>query len=584
MSEEKNSKQISLWGDSHANRSVSQVNKKEEMTTDISGQKCLDSLKKSNPSSLLERMCKDLLTSKTAWSSDRCKMTWKVKVSKSNVSLYQLQASVLGINDSESGLWLTPSTMDISQRSPDAMKKRIEMRKKTGRTSIPPGSLSEQVQTGRPTKDMREVMDMETMKMYPTPRTGGGSRPNGKGGKVLEEEVMIEYGLRERGKTLKQMYPTPRASGQEDAETLIKRKGEKAAAQHNLTAHMQMFPNMKAVEEHLRSKKQSFPTPTSFDSNEITKPRKPHPGGGQKPPLNQIVQMFPTPSAQEAGEKIVGTLTSKDGSPLKPNERAYNPKTGKHVQMTLNRTVQMFPTPSASCHMDVVAPPETVKQNSSGWSVTRVGTGTKFGAKLNDVVNKVNQPIEPGGKLNPTFVEFLMGFPENWTKIEQAESKVLETQSSPKWQESSDSQSKKFYRTPTAMDKGDNSFKYAAKILKGKLNRSQSKQPVQKTLSMDVAMEHLKNNQHLIDAYDEKFKRRPQLPPKETFIKYLRENLNKKKLVEDNIIKKTTIDHWLRSDHCFAYPTVEYWNMIKPYLKEVKFDYQMTFEIESDWE
>ena len=549
MSEEKNSKQTSLWEDSHVNRSVSQVNKKEEMTTDISGQKCLDSLKKSNPSSLLERMCKDLLTSKTAWSSDRCKMTWLVKVSKSNVSLYQLRASVLGTKDLESGLWATPNTMDyLPPRSAAGTKKLMEGHRK-GRTK--PSNLREQV-------------DPETMKMYPTPRTGGGSRPNGKGGKVLEEEVMIEYGLRERGKTLKQMYPTPRASGQEDAETLIKRKGEKAAAQHNLTAHMQMFPNMKAVEEHLRSKKQSFPTPTSFDSNEITKPRKPHPGGGQKPPLNQIVQMYPTPSA--------------------------------------------------SCKMDVVAPPETVKQNSSGWSVTRVGTGTKFGAKLNDVVNKIyNTPTtndaknltfpksqtnrtslignmikegipKPGGKLNPTFVEFLMGFPENWTKIEQAESKVSETQSSHKWQESSDSQSKKFYRTPTAMDKGDNSFKYAAKILKGKLNRSQSKQPVQKTLSMDVAMEHLKNNQHLIDAYDEKFKTRPQLPPKEKFLKYLKENLDKKKLIEDNIIKKTTIDHWLRSDHCFAYPTVEYWNMIKPYLKEIKFDYQMTFEIESDWE
>jgi DNA-cytosine methyltransferase len=48
----------------------------------------------------------------------------------------------------------------------------------------------------------------------------------------------------------------------------------------------------------------------------------------------------------------------------------------------------MYPTPSASCQMDVVAPPETVKRNSSGWSVTRVGTGRKFGAKLNDVVNK----------------------------------------------------------------------------------------------------------------------------------------------------------------------------------------------------
>ena len=500
MSKEENSKQTSLWEDSHVNRSVSQENKKGEMTTDISGQKCLDSLKKSNPSSLLERMSKDLLTSKTAWSSDRCKMTWKVKVSKSNVSLYQLQASVLGTKGSESGLWLTPSTMDISQRSPDAMRKRIEMRKKTGRTSIPPGSLSEQVQTGRPTKDMREVMDMETMKMY----------------------------------------PTPRASGQEDAETLIKRKGEKAASQHNLTAHMQMFPT-------------------------------------------------PTVGCEEGGEQSSRVERTKSGSFVLRKKNKPEMTFGAKLSDTMlflekEEVSKMYPTPSASCQMDVVAPPETVKQNKSGWSVTRVGTGTKFGAKLNDVVNKVNQPIEPGGKLNPTFVEFLMGFPENWTKIEQAESKVSETQSSHKWQESSGSQSKKFYRTPTAMDKGDNSFKYAAKILKGKLNRSQSKQPVQKTLSMDVAMEHLKNNQHLIDAYDEKFKMRPQLPPKEKFLKYLKENLDKKKLIEDNIIKKTTIDHWLRSDHCFAYPTVEYWNMIKPYLKEIKFDYQMTFEIESDWE
>ena len=27
----------------------------------------------------------------------------------------------------------------------------------------------------------------------------------------------------------------------------------------------------------------------------------------------------------------------------------------------------MYPTPSASCQMDVVAPPNTVKQNKSGW-------------------------------------------------------------------------------------------------------------------------------------------------------------------------------------------------------------------------
>jgi len=432
MSKDKNSKQMSWSEVFRASPTALQENKKEQTITVTSGQKCLDSLKKLNQNSLLGRMCKELLTSKTAWYSDRCKTSWKVKVSKSNVSLFQLRASVLGTKGIESGLLATPNTMDyLPPRSVQGTKKLMEGHRK-GRTK--PSNL-------------REQMDPQTMAMYPTP--------------------------------------------------------------------------------------------TSQDHSRNTVP----------PSIGKTRGM-------DLSMRVVADQIKKE----------------------------MYPTPSASCQMDVVAPPETVKKNSSGWSVTRVGTGTKFGAKLNDVVNKVNQPIKPGGKLNPTFVEFLMGFPENWTNIEPIESKVSETQSSHNVQESSDSQSKKFYRTPTAMDKGDNSFKYAAKILKGKLNRSQSKQPVQKTLSMDVAMEHLENNKHLIEAYDEKFKMRPHLPSKEKFIKYLKDNLDKKKLVEDNIIKKTTIDHWFRLDHCFAYPTVQYWNLIKPYLKEIKFDYQMTFEIESDWE
>ncbi|MDA9948690.1 hypothetical protein N9C16_04710 [Paracoccaceae bacterium] len=322
MLKDKNSKQMSLLEDSPANHSVLQENKKELTTTVISGQKCLDSLKKLNQSSLLGRMCKALLTSKTAWYSDRCKTNWKVKVSKSNVSLFQLQASVLGTKETESGLWATPNTMDyLPPRSAAGTKKLMEGHRK-GRTK--PSNLREQV-------------DPETMRMY----------------------------------------PTPKASGQENAETLIKRKGEKAAAQHNLTAN-----------------------------------------------------------------------------------------------------VQMFPTPSASCQLDVVAPPETVKKNSSGWSVTRVGTGTKFGAKLNDVVNKVNQPIEPGGKLNPTFVEFLMGFPESWTKIEPTESKVSETQSSHKSQESLGSQSRKFYPTPRANEPGRTTKGYGrglAELMEGKEQREPKK-------------------------------------------------------------------------------------------------------------
>jgi hypothetical protein len=133
---------------------------------------------------------------------------------------------------------------------------------------------------------------------------------------------------------------------------------------------------------------------------------------GRKKPSNlreqvdpETMKLYPTPTQDSASERT--KKYKQGGTPLT-----------LAVQQEHKR---MYPTPSASCEMDVVAPPETVEKNSSGWSVRRVGTGTKFGAKLNDVVNKVSQPIEPGGKLNPTFVEFLMGFPESWTKIDPTE-------------------------------------------------------------------------------------------------------------------------------------------------------------------
>ena len=239
-----------------------------------------------------------------------------------------------------------------------------------------------------------------------------------------------------------------------------------------------------------------------------------------------------------------------------------------------------FPTPSASCQMDVVAPPETVQQNSKGWSVTRVKTGTKFGAKLNDVVNKLN----PGGKLNPNFVEFLMAYPQNWTKIEQTELKVLETQSFQKSQEKSDNQFslQRMYRTPTAMDTQDEVLHFAAKWIKGKVKRASNSQ-VQKTLSMDVAIDYLNANPHLINQYDIPFKYRPKLPEKLEFIAYLKGNTSIKELISKTDITKTKIEHWFRKDKCFSYPSITDWNLIKPHLKELKFNYEMTYEEDKDW-
>ena len=45
-----------------------------------------------------------------------------------------------------------------------------------------------------------------------------------------------------------------------------------------------------------------------------------------------------------------------------------------------------------------------------------------FGAKLSDAMIYLEKKKEqPGGKLNPNFVEFLMGYPQQWTKIEPIE-------------------------------------------------------------------------------------------------------------------------------------------------------------------
>ena len=103
------------------------------------------------------------------------------------------------------------------------------------------------------------------------------------------------------------------------------------------------------------------------------------------------------------------------------------------------------------------------------------------------------------------------------------------------------------YRTPTAMDVSEDSFVYAAKILKGKVNRSSSER-VQVTLSTDVAMEYLKRHPRLIDECDKPFKIRASLPDKFEFISYLKANASVRDLAERTSIPKTRIEHFLSGD------------------------------------
>ena len=308
MSKEIDTQQTLFVEDSHANHSALQEREKEQTMTATSGMKLLESSESVNLDGSLGKMLKALLTSNKAWSSDRCVMTWKKKVSKSNVLLFQLVASVRGIKGKESGFLHTPTATEIGIRSPEAMERRKKYRESIGRKTVPPGNLLEQI-------------------------------------------------------------------------------------------HMM------------------YPTPTQDSASERTKKYK---QGGT--PLPLAVKMYPTPTVgcEEGGEQSNRVEQTKSGGfVLRKKNKPEMTFGAKLSDAMLYLEKKMYPTPSASCQMDVVAPPESVQQNSKGWTVTRKKTGTKFGAKLNDVVNKINE--KPGGKLNPHFVEFLMAYPMNWTKIEPTE-------------------------------------------------------------------------------------------------------------------------------------------------------------------
>ena len=293
--------------------------------------------------------------------------------------------------------------------------------------------------------------------------------------------------------------------------------------------------------------------------------------------------LLPTPTVgcEEGGEQSSRVERTKSGGFILRKKNKPKMTFGAKLSdaMLYLEKQKLYPTPKARDYQG--AEPNRIVETKTGWSKERKKSKVRYGASLNDVV----EYQKPGGKLNPNFVEFLMAYPTNWTKIEPTELKHSETQSFHKSQEKSEKQSlrqKQMYRTPTAMDTGEDSFIYAAKILKGKINRN-SNSRVQITLSTDVAIKFLKDNPHLINKYDKPFMVRTKLPEKIKFINYLKENTSIKELVKNTSIPKTKIEHWFRKDKCFSYPTIEDWNTIKPFLKEIKFDEELTFEVEQDW-
>ena len=121
----------------------------------------------------------------------------------------------------------------------------------------------------------------------------------------------------------------------------------------------------KYVEGCLTEQVKNWSTPTVMDTANIQKPRKKNPSGGQKPPLCQEVKNWPTATTRDW----------KDTNATVPPSRA-NPS-----KQTLGQRV---------AH---VGHPDQANPNTIGKS----------------------QGLQ--GKLNPNWVEHLMGLPAGWTDL-----------------------------------------------------------------------------------------------------------------------------------------------------------------------
>jgi DNA (cytosine-5)-methyltransferase 1 len=115
-------------------------------------------------------------------------------------------------------------------------------------------------------------------------------------------------------------------------------------------------------------------------------------GNGFGLTLNQAVKvaMWPTPKASAAGPDFAKVGRSKTG-------------------ISLATAVAMFPTPAAT---------DGKGAGKTGTLRDRLDYAVERGATKSKTYQ---QPPQDGGSLNPTWVEWLMGFPLGWTALDASE-------------------------------------------------------------------------------------------------------------------------------------------------------------------
>lgn len=191
------SKQISLFTeenvtfsqvDFRVNPTQQQGSDWEQQMTATSGRKCLEQFEKFNQPGLWAKMFVGLLIGMEGWYSTKCRLTWKLKATKSHRFYFQLVPSTLPTEGTGFGLLPTPVVMDSNTGDLGKIdQRRIRAKESSGngngfgqtigelanRGLLPtPQARDEKngsrLDRGRSTKDLN---DLAVWGMLPTPAT-----------------------------------------------------------------------------------------------------------------------------------------------------------------------------------------------------------------------------------------------------------------------------------------------------------------------------------------------------------------------------------------------------------------------------
>ena len=379
-----------------ANLSASQVEKKVKKIQDTSGQSILDLSRSSGQLGSLERTLVDTLNS--VWTP--YSRTWRIKCTQQGRLVFQLRASVRTTKEKESGLWQTPTAVGINKRSQEALERKKGKRLAAGRSTVPPGSLMEQIQLS-PEKDQQPKWDI-----FPTPVSSDGTT-----GAIIGKDD--KFKLTKNGNLRK-----------------INRNKKDGSLGLGRRAVLGILENPEKIKEmNLEEGKYQklWPTPSKGmhkqDVNDDGRYAKWVEEKGYQVMLPAAVKLedretWPTPVARDH------------------KDLAWNPTWKERRSKSLPQEVakkEFFPTPNASDNRD--------RGNLSDPAIQRrIAKGKQIGLSMRVKERK------GGGTLNPTWVEWIMGYPSGWTDLNASA-----TVSSPTSPTTSDAASSNRIMWPTPM-------------------------------------------------------------------------------------------------------------------------------------